>query len=219
VSTPFYALLPFLSFPIVGALVASRRPTNPIGWLSLAVGLIWMLNMIFGSYMLYGLRMAVPASVPYSAAVGSLAEWLGPTAVMLFGTYLILLFPDGTLPSSRWRPFAWLCGVVIISNIVVTTLAPGPLSDLRMVNNPFGLEGYPWMANVLDAIGLLLPLCMLASASSLILRYLRSGALSGELTRVVRETVQPEHVSIWLRPARPRSTGWGSDDPNSLIRG
>jgi hypothetical protein len=219
VSTPFYALLPFLSFPIVGALVASRRPTNPIGWLSLAVGLIWMLNMIFGSYMLYGLRMAGPASVPYSAAVGSLAEWLGPTAVMLFGTYLILLFPDGTLPSSRWRPFAWLCGVVIVSNFVVTTLAPGPLSDLRMVNNPFGLEGYPWMANVLDAIGLLLPLCTLASASSLILRYLRSGALSGELTRVVRETVQPEHVSIWLRPARPRSTGWGSDDPNSLIRG
>ena len=126
VSTPFYALLPFLSFPIVGALVASRRPTNPIGWLSLAVGLIWMLNMIFGSYMLYGLRMAAPASVPYSAAVGSLAEWLGPTAVMLFGSYLVLLFPDGTLPSSRWRPFAWLCGVVIISNIVVTTLAPGP---------------------------------------------------------------------------------------------
>ena len=120
-----WAILPFLPFSIVGALIASRRPTNPIGWISLAVGLIWMLNLIFGSYMLYGLRMAGPASVPYSAAVGSLAEWLGPTAVMLFGTYLILLFPDGTLPSNRLRPFAWLCGVVIVSNIVVTTLAPG----------------------------------------------------------------------------------------------
>jgi hypothetical protein len=40
VSTPFYALVPFLPFPIVGALVASRRPTNPIGWISLAVGLL-----------------------------------------------------------------------------------------------------------------------------------------------------------------------------------
>jgi hypothetical protein len=60
-----------------------------------------MLNMLFGSYMLYGLRMAGPGSVPYPAAIGSLAEWLGPTAVMLFGTYLILLFPDGTLPSNR----------------------------------------------------------------------------------------------------------------------
>jgi hypothetical protein len=85
----------------VGAIVASKRPTNPIGWLSLAVGLIWVLNMIFGTYMLYGLRMARPDSVPYPAAVGSLAEWLGPTAAMLFGTYLILLFPDGTLPLSR----------------------------------------------------------------------------------------------------------------------
>jgi hypothetical protein len=175
ISTPFYAIVPFLPFLIVGALVASKRPTNPIGWISLAVGTLWMLNMVASSYMLYGLRVANPGSVPYPAAVGSLAEWLGPTAVLMFGTYMILLFPDGTLPSSRWRPLAWLCGVVIASNIIVTTLAPGPLSDLRKVSNPFGLEGYPWLANANDAIGLLLPLCMLASASSLILRYLRSG--------------------------------------------
>jgi len=70
---------------------------------------------------------------------------------------------------------AWLSGVVIASNIVVTTLAPGPLSDLRSVSNPFGLEGNPWLANATDAIGLLFPLLMLVSASSLILRYLRSG--------------------------------------------
>ena len=175
ISTPFYAILPFLPFPIVGALIASRRPANPIGWISLAVGMVWMFNMVASSYMLYGLRVASPGSVPYPAAVGSLAEWLGPTAVLLGGTYLILLFPDGRLPSRRWRPVAWLCGVVIASDIVVTTLAPGPLSDLRYVNNPFGLEGHPWVANAAGAIGLLFPLCMLASASSLILRYLRSG--------------------------------------------
>jgi hypothetical protein len=115
-----------------------------------------------------------PGSVLYPAAVGSLSEFLPPTAILL-GTFLILMFPDGRLPSSRWRPVAWLCGAVIASNIVVTTLAPGPLSDLRNVSNPFGLEGHPWVANARDAIGLLIPLCMLASASSLLLRYLRSG--------------------------------------------
>src|SRR5215212_8663002 len=134
-----------------------------------------MLNMVASSYMLIGVRMADPGFVPYPVAVGSLAEWLGPTAALLFGTFLILLFPDGRLPSSRWRPVAWLCGVVIASTIILTTLAPGPLSDLRNVNNPFGLEGHPWIVNLNGAVGLLFPLCLLISASSLILRYLRSG--------------------------------------------
>jgi hypothetical protein len=175
VSVPLYAMLPFLPFPLVGALIASRRPSNPIGWICLAVGLLWMLNLLASSYVVYGLRVADPGSVPYPAAIGSMAEWLGPTAVLLFGTYLLLLFPDGKLPSSRWRPVAWMCGAVAVSNVVVTTIAPGHLSDLRDVSNPFGLEGYPWLANAVGAIGLLLPLCMLASVLSLLVRYLRSG--------------------------------------------
>src|SRR5829696_782779 len=175
ISTPVWAILPFFPFLIVGALIASRRPKNPIGWISLAVGILWMLSNVASSYMLIGLRMADPGSVPYPVAIGSLAGWLGPTAALLFGTFPILLFPDGRLPSSRWRPVAWLCGLVIASTIVLTTLTPGPLSDLRSVNNPFGLEGHPWVADLNGVVGLLFPLCLLISASSLILRYLRSG--------------------------------------------
>jgi hypothetical protein len=176
ISTLLWAILPFLPFAIVGALVASKRPTNPVGWICLAVGLVWMLNVVTDSYMIYGMRVVTPYSIPYPAAVGSLAGWLGPVAVLLFGTFLILLFPDGRLPSSRWRPLAWLCGLVTASNVVLTTVAPGPLSDLRAVRNPFGLEGYPWVASASEAIGLLFPLCLLASASSLVLRYRRCGA-------------------------------------------
>jgi hypothetical protein len=133
-----------------------------------------MLGMVSGSYALYGLQMANPGSVPYPAAVGSLSEFLPPTAILL-GTFLILLFPDGRLPSSRWRPVAWLCGAVIATNIVAGVLVPGPLSEVRNVRNPFGLEGQPWLADANEAIGLLFPVCLLASASSLLLRYLRSG--------------------------------------------
>ncbi len=169
-----WVILPFLPFPIVGALIASRRPGNPIGWLCLAVGIAWMLGMVTGSYALYGLRMAMPGFVPYPAAVGSLAEFLPPTAILL-GTFLILLFPDGRLPSSRWRPVAWLCVAVVAANIVAGILVPGPLSEIRDVRNPFGLEGQPWLANANEAIGLLFPLCLLGSASSLIVRYIRAG--------------------------------------------
>jgi hypothetical protein len=173
-STPFWAILPFLPFPIVGALVASRRPGNPIGWICLAAGITWMLGMVSGSYVLYGLRMARPDSVPYPAAVGSVSEFLPPTAILL-GTLLVILFPDGRLPSHRWRPVAYFCVAVIATNIVVGILVPGPLSDVRNVRNPFGLEGQPWLADANEAIGLLFPLCLLASASSLLLRYLRAG--------------------------------------------
>jgi hypothetical protein len=173
ISAPLWAMLPFLPFPIVGALIASRRPRNPIGWICLAAGITWMVGMVSGPYVLYGLRMADPGSVPYPAAGGLLSEFLPPTAILL-GTFLILLFPDGRLPSSRWRPVAWLCGAVTATNIVASILVPGPLSEVRNVRNPFGLEGQPWLADANKAIGLLFALCLLASASSLLLRYLRA---------------------------------------------
>src|SRR5215207_8741118 len=63
-SAVLYVYLPFLAFPLVGALVASRRPENPIGWICLAVGILWMIMLISTSYGVYGLVMR-PGSVPF----------------------------------------------------------------------------------------------------------------------------------------------------------
>jgi len=174
-SAVLYVFLPFLAFPLVGALVASRRPHNPIGWLCLAVGIFWMLAIMSGSYAMYGLQVANPGTVPFPAAIGSLGEELAPATGGLIGTYLLLLFPNGRLSSRRWRPLAWLSGAVIVSIIVGGVLTPGRLQDLGRVRNPFGLEEYPWIADAAQGIMLLLPLCILASAVSLVLRFLRSG--------------------------------------------
>jgi hypothetical protein len=181
-SIVFVFMVPFLAFPLVGALIASRRPTNAIGWICLAVGLLWMLNIISGGYGIYGL-LASPGSVPFPVAIGSQGEWMGPATVGLLGTFLILLFPDGRLPSGRWRPLAWLSGTLLVLGSVGNALAPGPLPDLGGVRNPFGLEGYPWMSEARDALNLLLSLCMLAAASSLVLRYRRSG---GEVRQQIK---------------------------------
>jgi hypothetical protein len=168
-------LLPFLAFPLVGALIASRHPKNPIGWICLAAGIIWMLSNLTIGYGTYGLLAARLGSVPFPAAIGSLGVWTWAPTLGLLGIYLILLFPDGRLPSRRWRPLAWLSGAVIILVSLGTALTPGRLPDLGGVRNPFGLEEYPWVADAAQGVTLLLPLCMLASALSLVLRFVRSG--------------------------------------------
>jgi hypothetical protein len=189
--------VPFLAFPIVGALIASRRPHNPIGWICLAVGLLWMLLGLFDYYGVYGL--AKPDTVPFPVVIYALVEWLWLPSVGLLAIYLLLLFPDGRLPSRRWRPLAWLSGAVIVLLAVDSVLAPGELTDLEGVRNPFGLEGVPWLVDAQIVLLLLFVACILASAVSLILRYRHSGgevreqikwiALAGSFVGLLLSTV------------------------------
>jgi hypothetical protein len=133
-----------------------------------------MLANLSSGYGIYGL-LARPGSVPFPAAIGSVGEWMWVPAVGLLSTYLILLFPDGKLPSRRWLPLAWLSGAVIFLASAGFALSPGPMDGLPGTRNPFGLEEYPWVADATLGVILLLPLCILASATSLVLRFLRSG--------------------------------------------
>jgi hypothetical protein len=135
--------------------------------------LLWMLLSLFDYYGVYGVTK--PGSVPFPVVIYALAQWLWVPTVGLLAIYLVLLFPDGRLPSRRWRPLAWLSGAVIVLMSVTQGLAPGPLPGLGRVRNPFGLEGQPWVADAANAILVPFLLCILASVVSLILRYRRSG--------------------------------------------
>jgi hypothetical protein len=172
----------FLAFPIVGAVVASRRPRNPIGWILLADGLLWMILAATDSYSVYG--VARSGSVPYPVAIGAIGnQWLWILTVGLIGIYLLLLFPDGKLPSRRWRPLAIFSAVVILLSSVAEGLAPGPLENQGMVRNPFGVETLPWLVDASYVLLPLLPLCILASAIIMVLRYRRSG---GEVRQQIK---------------------------------
>jgi hypothetical protein len=120
-------------------------------------------------------ELATSAKVPSSVKLDALLQgtWVPP--VGLLGIYMILLFPDGRLPSRRWRPFALFSAAVMALIPVVFTPVPGPLEDHPGVRNPFGLERYPWLQVAAVFVVLLLPLCILTSAASLVLRYRRSG--------------------------------------------
>jgi len=164
--------LPFLAFPIVGALVASKSPENPIGWICLTAGLFWMFIVVSDPLTAYSL--ATTGSAPGPVMFDALTLWSWALPLGLLGTFMVMLFPDGRLPSRRWRPLAFLSGVAILLTSVSLTLEPGPLPHRGGVRNPLGIEGQPWVQSVGSACILLLALCILASALSLIWRYRHS---------------------------------------------
>jgi hypothetical protein len=177
----FLTILPFFSFPVVGLLIASRRPGNWIGWICLVTGLFW--TLFFENDMSNAYKLASTGTVTSSVKLDALTQAVWVLPIGLLGIYMILLFPDGRLPSRRWRPFAWFAGAVMVLINVTFALAPGPLDEHPGVQNPFGLEQFPWMSGAAVATVLMLPLCILVSAFSLVLRYRRSG-------REVREQIK-----------------------------
>jgi hypothetical protein len=90
----------------VGALIASRRPANPVGWLLCLFGFSIGIGHFSAQYATYAL-LAQPGSLPAGQALARIAFWILPVLIGLL-VFSFLLFPTGGLPSRRWRPLAWL---------------------------------------------------------------------------------------------------------------
>ena len=166
------ALATVLTFTVVGAIVASRHPRNPIGWIFCTVGLVTGLDALTHGYTEFWL-----ASGRGSRSFGETAAWFGTWAWIVETvalTFLLLLFPDGRLPSPRWRPAAWCAGLGISGFVVSYALDAGPLADFPQVVNPYGVDS-PLVRIVGIAGAVLLVGSMVASAISLIVRARRAG--------------------------------------------
>jgi signal transduction histidine kinase len=114
-----------LAFAVAGAIVAGHRPANPIGWLFLAEGLGFALGVATDTYATYATRagVAAPPSVAWAVWLGAIGGELG----FLFAL-AILLFPDGRLPSPRWRVVAW---VIVAGEALVVLMAATSSAALR----------------------------------------------------------------------------------------
>jgi hypothetical protein len=162
-----------LTFSVVGAIIASRQPRNAIGWIFCCIGLVVGLNSLSGGYTEYRLaRGSSPGSLAGTAAWFS--SWSWTLWVYVPTSFLLLLFPDGRLPSPRWRPVAWCAALGVIGFVAGSALEAGPLEDFPQIVNPYGVD-----SPILEAVGvtgaILASASMLASAISLIVRTRRAG--------------------------------------------
>jgi MFS family permease len=126
-----------LGTPILGGLIASRRPENPYGWLWLGMGMGFALVTFAQVYAAYAL-VAAPGSLPAPRTVAVLGLSVGLVAPLIITPFLFLVFPNGQLPSRRWRVLAWS---IIAVGAVLVIFAPFLTEPTGQFMNPLGLGG------------------------------------------------------------------------------
>ncbi|HEU0026235.1 MAG TPA: hypothetical protein VFQ25_03895 [Ktedonobacterales bacterium] len=173
-------VLVFMAFATVGALLASRRPRNAVGWLLLSAGLFAIAGGLGIDYAVYGL-VARPGALPEAALAGALGNMLRSAGFDPIVTFLLLLFPTGRLPSPRWRWLAWATAIVIIvaigSQSLGANLSTGS-EQLASIANPVGVIPAD-VADVLQTIfGFFLTFaCIIGCCASVVVRYRRAGGV------------------------------------------
>ena len=129
-----------LAFPTVGALVASRRPENPIGWIFCGTGLLYGVQAFASGYADYA-RLGHTGSLPGEELMDWISGWIGVPVLPLAGVLLVLLFPNGKLLSRKWQPVVWIaaCGSAMLA--LGAALDPGSLLFQPTFDNPLGFGG------------------------------------------------------------------------------
>src|SRR5215210_758485 len=155
----------------VGAIVASRRPENPVGWLLCLSGVAVSMRKFTYEYAIYAL-LAEPNSLPAGEAMAWIAAWMLPIMSGLQVAYL-MLFPTGRLPSRRWRWLAWLTVAYILVGVITAAFSPGAYQgSLGPVRNPLGIEGFTQFYKAV--VYIMAPTLYIAAAISLFIRLRRA---------------------------------------------
>jgi signal transduction histidine kinase len=159
-----------LAVPVVGFVLASRRPANRVGWLFLVAGLGLGLGGFLAQYGLHAL-VADPGSLPAGRAAAWLSNWIWviPLAMLAF---VFLLFPTGQLRSRRWRPAAWF-----VSGAFTLIAVDWLVNATRFWSDPFGSASQSGSPLLLAPLLILMPAALVISVAAVVVRFARS---SGE---------------------------------------
>ncbi len=167
--------LSVVAFGLLGALILTRRPENRLGLVFSAIAFVHSLGYLaaaLAGYLLY----RGPAPEPAGVLLAWFFIWSANLHYVPSGTFVFLLFPDGHLPSPRWRWVVWLTLASAVGLVVATATLPGPLFVFTDIQNPFGVDG-PWPLALAGASFLTGVVCALASVASLFFRYRRAAGV------------------------------------------
>jgi hypothetical protein len=127
-----------LAYPAVGALIASRLPTNPIGWIFCGLGLIYVTRRFTTAYADHAFLETL--ALPWGEFAAWFSTWIGFAGPTL-AVFLMLLFPGGRLPSRRWRIVVWLTVLGAAMSTLGFAFMPSSLLTHSDVANPFAIVG------------------------------------------------------------------------------
>jgi hypothetical protein len=178
IPTTVILLTQMVSFSVVGGLIASHRPENPIGWLFCAAALFYGIEIAGEEYAIYAL-FTNPDSLPLGAELAWLTEWIWVPAFGIILVFLPLLFPDGHLPSRRWRGVGWLGGLSIGLICVLTSIVLWPERGPALLQlEGFGGEVEEWRSAISEWVlqlgGPMLLVAGLGAVISLFVRFRRA---------------------------------------------
>jgi hypothetical protein len=165
-------LVTLLVFSVVGAIIASRQPRNAIGWIFCGVGVTVGLNSFAGDYAEFWLASGFGNTILGESAAW-LSSWSWSLLLYVPTSSVLLLFPDGRLPSPRWRHVAWGIALGAAGGVAGLALKAGPLVDFPQISNPYGVAGP--VVGIVGVVGSIVAAgSMVASAVSLIFRLRRT---------------------------------------------
>ena len=161
------------AFGTVGALVATRHPGNPIGWIFLGVAISTGLGGLAHGFAEYELQDgAAPSTLVGAAAAYADTSWV--PFILVPATVLLLLFPDGRPPSRRWRFVGWSAVGGIAGVLFTGMVGSESIADFPGVKNPLVIDS-PVMEPLMGLSGLLLLVGLFGSAASVVVRFRRAG--------------------------------------------
>lgn len=161
----------FASFPAMGALIASRRPDNPIGWLLLAIGAGAGLLVASMGYAAFGL-VHNEAGAPGATVAAWFEAWLWFPLILTIPTFLPLLFPTGRLPSRRWRPVAWFTAALTAGAVIPSMVEGRLVGSGYDVRNPIGIASLgDTEESLFSALGPILLVAIALCLASIVFRY------------------------------------------------
>jgi hypothetical protein len=173
-----------VSAATVGAVLATRRPAHPVGWLLLAFGLFLGATGVAAAYGPYGLLVR-PGALP----AASFVAWYYPavaTAALACMGFVMLLTPTGSLPSPRWRWWARVAAAAPLAGLLAVPLAPPPPGSYQALDSPFDFHTLHGALLVTDEVTLVVTiLAVMVAGGSLVVRFRRARGVERQQLRWV----------------------------------